>query len=39
MIAFDMARKVFDTEKFPQHAIADLNSGIAFIVFFSKEKS
>ena len=39
MIVFDMATKVFDTEKFPQHAIADLNSGIAFIVFFSQEKS
>ena len=39
MIVFDMATKAFDTERFPQHAIADLSSGISFIVFFSQEKS
>ena len=30
---------VLGTEFFPQHNIADLNSGITFIVLFSQEKS
>ena len=34
---FDAAKKVLDTEKFPQHAIADLNSAITFIVWFIQE--
>ena len=38
MIFFDVAKKVLDTEKFPQHTIADLNSGISFIVLCSQEK-
>ena len=38
MIVFDVAKKVLDTEKFPQHTIADLNSGISFIVLCSQEK-
>ena len=38
MIVFDVAKKVLDTEKFPQHNIADLNSGISFIVLCSQEK-
>ena len=29
---------VLDTKIFPQHTIADLNSGITFIVLFSQEK-
>ena len=33
MIVFDVATKLFDTEKFPQHTIADLNSDIVFIMF------
>ena len=37
MIVFDVAKKVLDTEKFPQHNIADLNSGISFIVLCSQE--
>ena len=28
-----MATKVIDTEKCPQHTIADLNPGITFILF------
>ena len=39
MIANDVATKVLDTEIFPQHTIADLNSGIKFIVLFSQEKT
>ena len=35
MIVYDVATKVFDAETFPQHTIADLNSGITFIVLFS----
>ena len=35
MNAFDAGIKVLDTEIFPQHAIADLNSGIAFIAIHS----
>ena len=38
MIVFDVAKKVLDTEKFPQHTIVDLNSGISFIVLCSQEK-
>ena len=38
MINYDVATKAFDTEKFPQHTIPDLNSGITFIVLFSQEK-
>ena len=38
MIVYDVATKELDTESFPQHAIADLNSGITFIVLFSQEK-
>ena len=37
MIAFDVATKVFDKEKFPQHTIADLKYGITFIALFSQE--
>ena len=33
-----MSSKVLDTELFPQHNLADLNSGITFIVLFSQEK-
>ena len=39
MIVFDAEARVLDTEIFPQHTIADLNSGITFIVLFSQEKS
>ena len=38
MTVYDVATKVLDTEKFSQHNIADLNSGITFIVLFSQEK-
>ena len=38
MIVYDIATKVLDRESFPQHAIADLSSGITFIVLFSQEK-
>ena len=38
MIVYDVATKELDTESFPQHTIADLNSGITFIVLFSQEK-
>ena len=33
IIVYDLATKVIDTEIFPQHNIAGLISGIAFIVF------
>ena len=33
MIVYDVATKVLDTEKFPQHTISGLNSGIAFVLF------
>ena len=33
MIVFDREIKVLDTEIFPQHNIADLNSGITFVLF------
>ena len=39
MIIYDVATKVLGTEVFPQHNIADLNSGITFIVLLSQEKS
>ena len=32
MTVYDAATKVLGTDKFPQHNIADLNSGITFIV-------
>ena len=35
MIVYIVATDVFGTEGFPQYNIADLNSGIAFIVLFS----
>ena len=38
MIVYELAAKVLGTEEFPQHNIADLNSGITFIVFISQEK-
>ena len=38
MNVFDVATKVPDTEKLPQHTIADLNSGITFVASFSQEK-
>ena len=38
MIANDVVTKVLDTEIFPQHIIADLETGITFIVLFSQEK-
>ena len=38
MIVYDVATKVLDTEISPQHNIADLISGITFIVLFSQEK-
>ena len=38
MIVYDAATKVLDTESFPQHYIAGLISGIAFIVLFIQEK-
>ena len=36
MIVFDVAIKVLDTEKFPQHTIADLNSGIALFCLVTR---
>ena len=38
MIVYGVVTKVLDTELFPQHSIADLNSGIAIIVLLSQEK-
>ena len=38
LIVDDVATKERDLELFPQHNIADLNSGITFIVFFSQKK-
>ena len=38
MIVYDVATKVLGTEEFLQHNIADLNSGVIFIVLFSQEK-
>ena len=38
MIVYGVVKKVLDTELFPQHSIADLNSGIAIIVLLSQEK-
>ena len=38
MIIYDVATKLLGTEVFSQHNIADLSSGIIFIVFFSQEK-
>ena len=36
--AFDAETKKLDTDIFPQHTIADLNSSITFIVLFSQKK-
>ena len=38
MTTFEVKTKILDTEIFPQHTIADLNTGITFIVLFSQEK-
>ena len=38
MTVYDVATKVLDTENFPQHTIADLNSGITLIFLFNQEK-
>ena len=38
MIVYDVATKILDTEIYPQYNIADLISGITFIVLFSEEK-
>ena len=38
MIAYTVETKVLGTEEFPQHNIADLNSGITFIVLLKEEK-
>ena len=38
LIVYDVATKILNIEFFPQHNIADLNSGITFIVLFSQEK-
>ena len=38
MIIYDAVTKMLDTEIFPQHNIADLSSGITFIVLFNREK-
>ena len=38
MIVFDAETKILDTEIFPQHTIADLNSGFTTIVLFNQEK-
>ena len=37
MIVFDVATKVLGTELFPQHNIADLNSGITFALLSQGE--
>ena len=37
-IVYDVATKVLDTEVFPRHNIADLNSDITFIVLLSQEE-
>ena len=39
MIVYDVTMKVLDTEKFPQHNIADLISGITFIALFQSGKA
>ena len=39
MIVYDVATKVLDAEVFPLQNIADLISGITFIVLFSQVKS
>ena len=38
IIVFDVATKVLGTEEFPQHNIAELNSGTTLIALFSQEK-
>ena len=38
MVVFDAETKILDTEIFPQHTIADLNSGFTTIVLFNQEK-
>ena len=37
-VHYDVVTKALDTELFPQNIIADLNSGITFIVLFNQEK-
>ena len=39
MIVYDMVMNVLDTKWFPQHNIADLISGIIFVLFQSGEAS
>ena len=38
MTVYDVSIKVLSTELFPEHNIADLNSGITFTVLLSQEK-
>ena len=38
MVVFDVVTKVFGTEEFPQHNIAELNSRTTLIILFSQEK-
>ena len=38
MAVYDVAAKVLDAELFNQYNIANLNSGITFIVLFSQEQ-
>ena len=38
IIVFDVATKVLGTEEFPQHNIAEVNSGTTLIVLFSQEE-
>ena len=38
MTVYNVTTKVLGIELFPQHNIANLNSGITFIVLFSQEK-
>ena len=38
MIVFDVVTKVLGTEEFPQHNIAELNSGTTLIVLLSQEE-
>ena len=35
---YDVKTKLLDTEIFPHHTLADLNSSTAFIVLFSQQK-
>ena len=38
MVVYDVVTKTLDKELFPQHFIAEENSGIIFIVFLGQEK-